>query len=215
MTMSVPMRPRRRADQTTASVRGVGRPRSGGRDRRAAIIEAAQELFAEHGFERTTTRAVAARAGVDVAMIYHHFASKDDLLVHALAVPETARSLLQPLPADTADPGRAVAATLITMWDTDPAIRLQGLAMIRTALSHPYAAQLLRHLQETAVLTLIQNLVAPDQQAFRAGLIGAYLSGLVLNRHLLQVEAISAAEPESLIAATAPVINRCLTGDLT
>jgi len=64
--------------------RRAGRPRAGGRDTRAAILESARALFADLGFERTTMRAVAARADVDVALIYHHFDSKESILEAAL-----------------------------------------------------------------------------------------------------------------------------------
>jgi hypothetical protein len=46
---------------------------AGGRDTRADLALAARALFASLGFERTTMRAVATRAGVDAGLIYHHF----------------------------------------------------------------------------------------------------------------------------------------------
>src|SRR5206468_4736644 len=45
----------------------------------ATILEAAKELFAADGFERTTIRAVAARAGIDPALVMQHFGSKEGL----------------------------------------------------------------------------------------------------------------------------------------
>ena len=44
------------------------------------IIEAAAEAFADKGFHATTTRDIAARAGLSPAGVYVHFASKEDLL---------------------------------------------------------------------------------------------------------------------------------------
>ena len=63
-----------------------GRRPLGSPDARRAVLDAARELFAELGFERTTMRAVAARAGVDPALIYHYFADKDGLLFAALTI---------------------------------------------------------------------------------------------------------------------------------
>ena len=77
----------------------AGRPHTGGRDTRADLVQAARALFASLGFERTTMRAVATKAGVDVALIYHHFGSKTGLLEATLAVPASAQASLQPIPA--------------------------------------------------------------------------------------------------------------------
>jgi AcrR family transcriptional regulator len=47
---------------------------------KAAILRAAVEVIAEDGFEGASTRDMAARAGVSVAALYHHFPSKLGLL---------------------------------------------------------------------------------------------------------------------------------------
>jgi AcrR family transcriptional regulator len=47
---------------------------------RAALIAAARASFVEQGFDATSTDAVLARAGVSKGALYHHFASKVDLL---------------------------------------------------------------------------------------------------------------------------------------
>ena len=52
---------------------------------RAAILDAAQKLFAEHGHERTTVREIAAKASVDPALVIRYFGSKDELFVRAAA----------------------------------------------------------------------------------------------------------------------------------
>src|SRR3954449_8695645 len=52
---------------------------------RAAILQAAQELFATHGYERTTVRDVAARAAIDPAMVMRYFGSKEGLFARATA----------------------------------------------------------------------------------------------------------------------------------
>ena len=63
-----------------------GRPRHGSSDNRANILAAARALFAEHGYDRATIRAIAEQAGVDPALVYHYFADKHALLVAALLV---------------------------------------------------------------------------------------------------------------------------------
>ena len=48
-------------------------------DRREQILEAATRLFARQGFQGTTTRQISQHTGVTEAIIFRHFASKEDL----------------------------------------------------------------------------------------------------------------------------------------
>jgi AcrR family transcriptional regulator len=46
---------------------------------RDRILDAAEQLFAEHGFDGVTMRQIMGKAGRDVALAYYHFKSKRDL----------------------------------------------------------------------------------------------------------------------------------------
>jgi AcrR family transcriptional regulator len=48
--------------------------------RRAALLQAAFDVIAEAGFEGLRTRAVAMRAGVNIATLHYYFPSKQDLI---------------------------------------------------------------------------------------------------------------------------------------
>lgn len=48
------------------------------------ILAAAEALFAEHGFEAVSMNAIAERAGVSKANIFHHFTSKRELYLAVL-----------------------------------------------------------------------------------------------------------------------------------
>ena len=48
--------------------------------RRRRILMAATELFATHGFTKTTVDEIARRAGVSKGLVYDHYDSKDELL---------------------------------------------------------------------------------------------------------------------------------------
>ena len=59
-----------------------------GEQTRAALLEAAQMLFGEHGYAGTSLDEVVAQAGVTKGALYHHFADKESLF---LAVYERAQ----------------------------------------------------------------------------------------------------------------------------
>ena len=48
---------------------------------RAALLQAARDLFGDKGFAETSTDEVVARAGVTKGALYHHFRGKDDLFL--------------------------------------------------------------------------------------------------------------------------------------
>lgn len=68
---------------------GAGRPRLSTRKRpgataREEILDAAAELFTIRGFTGTSTRMIADAVGIRQASMYHHFATKDDILAALL-----------------------------------------------------------------------------------------------------------------------------------
>ncbi|MFD3540629.1 TetR/AcrR family transcriptional regulator [Streptomyces sp. NPDC058662] len=103
--------------------RRVGRPRAdrlrpdSGRPPREELLAAAAELFTVRGYGATTTRAVAERAGMRQATMYHYVAGKEDLLAELLestVAPSLAlaRTLL-------ADSGRCAARRLWELCRSD------------------------------------------------------------------------------------------------
>lgn len=74
-----------RAQRTSATARGDGR--HGLRERNKEkklerIVRAGRALFVQKGFEETTTRAIAAKAGVGAGTFFLYFGQKRDLLFH-------------------------------------------------------------------------------------------------------------------------------------
>ena len=73
-------------------------------DRRKAIVSAAVPLFARNGFSGTTTRELAAAAGVSEALLFRHFPSKQSLYREILRLGcegDPALERLAALPAST------------------------------------------------------------------------------------------------------------------
>lgn len=69
------------ADPTDLAPPGTARSRSG--RTRHKLIAAAEELIAEKGWGRVTTRAVAERAGLPHGTVSYHFRGKEELLTDA------------------------------------------------------------------------------------------------------------------------------------
>jgi AcrR family transcriptional regulator len=62
---------------------------------RAAIEAAARNLFAEHGYDRTTVREIAAAASIDPAMVIRYYGGKDrlfaEIAVFDLGLPDVTK----------------------------------------------------------------------------------------------------------------------------
>ncbi|WP_227878491.1 helix-turn-helix domain-containing protein [Arthrobacter dokdonensis] len=54
-------------------------------DARRLILDSAQELIAEHGFNGTSTAAIAQSAGVAKGLLFYYFPTKADLLAALMA----------------------------------------------------------------------------------------------------------------------------------
>ena len=112
------------------ATRGPGR-RPGSPDTRAAILAAARELFAAHGFAGTTIRAVGAQAEVDPAMVHHYFGTKDDLFLAALELQIDPREVMAPVIAGGPDgAGERLMRVFLSVWD-DPEARLPLIGVMR------------------------------------------------------------------------------------
>ena len=64
-------------EQTTTTTR------MSGDERRTQLLHIAIKLFSEKGFSGATTREIASRAGISEAMVFRHFANKEELY-HAI-----------------------------------------------------------------------------------------------------------------------------------
>lgn len=81
---------------------------------REKILNAATELFAEHGYERASMRQIADRIGYSATAIYLHFANKDDLMF--AVVDDAFRRLEAALDAAAAEATTPVEKLRQTAW---------------------------------------------------------------------------------------------------
>ncbi len=188
-----------------------GRRVAGG-DTRATILDAARKLFAETGYSATTLRAIGREAGVDPALILHHFGSKEALFGRAMQFPIDP-SAIAALIENPDREGLGVRLTMyfLDLWERETT-RASLLTMLRSALTHDAAAEMLRgFITEALVGRVAATLAAPDAE-LRATLVGSQLVGLALVRYLVRVEPLASADAETVAAWIAPTLQRYLAG---
>ncbi len=199
--------------RSPGATRGRTGRRPGSESSRAAILDAARQVFAEVGYERATIRAISARAGVDPALIYRFFASKSELLRATHVLPIDPNEVFQALVENPGDEGRALVARVLLLW-RQPKVREQFTALLRSAVSHDQARQALRDLLTRELVRRLEAHAADDTAPLRAGLVASQLAGLGMTRFVIGIEPIVSASDEQIIAAVGPTIQRYLTGPL-
>jgi AcrR family transcriptional regulator len=156
--------------------------------RRATLVTAASELFAQCGYDHASLDELAARVGVTKPIVYRHFASKKDLylellaahrdeLLHALAEGMTAPGPLAERVPAVADGWFAYVearpfawAMLFTDVTGDPDIRAFHATMRETARTAIAAL-----LQAEPGLALAPELITPVAEVLRSGMTGLAL----------------------------------------
>jgi len=81
-------------------------------DTRSVILDAAAQVFSQHGFRGSTTRRIADAASVNEVTIFRYFGSKEALLQEAIRH-SAANAFLSTLPKDPVDPVRE-----LTEWSS-------------------------------------------------------------------------------------------------
>jgi AcrR family transcriptional regulator len=181
---------------------------------REAILAAARSQFAAVGYDRTTLRSVAAEAGVDPALVVHFFGSKQRLFLAGVDLPFDPAGLIDQLAAGPRHAiGERVAAFAVGALE-NPDARDRWIGMIRAATSEPEATRVFREVLETRVFTPLAERLGVEDAALRAALMGTQLVGVAMARHIVGVEPIASAAPETLAAAIAPTLQRYLVEPL-
>jgi AcrR family transcriptional regulator len=150
---------------------------------RTRILEAARELFVEHGIEATTMREIAGRVGCSATAIYLYFRDKNDLFralcaADFLALAEEMRHM------------EAIA-------DPMERLRLLGIGYARFAMNHPnrYRLMFMTRWPQVDKCELGIEQGNPEQDAY------AQLRGMVANAHAAGCFRADLADPD-LIAQT-------------
>lgn len=201
------------AAQERTTPRRRGRPR-GGSDAREKILEAAATEFAQQGYDATTVRAIAARAGVDPALVHHHFGSKADLFGTVTDVP------MRPdkeVPAILAGPREQVGEQIVRYVLTtleDPARRRRSVALVRTAVGNKAGSGLLIGFLSRELIGRVAHQLGTPDAGLRANLVASQIVGLIVARYVIQLPDVATADIEDLVQRVGPTVQRYLFDDV-
>ena len=157
-------------------------PRRGRDATTAAILDAAEELFRERGYEAVTVRDIAEQAGVSHALVHQYAGSKEDLFRAVLSRNDGYMTSMAP-----ADLGLLESARLILRSGLEPQARDYGRLLMRTALMGlPYDQTIGRFEAVERLIELAEQQAASASPSERAEkdlaprLVGACIASLYL-----------------------------------
>jgi AcrR family transcriptional regulator len=185
-------------------------PDSGPRGRNAAatrqaILEAAKTCFMHNGYEQVGVRDIAARAGVDPALVNRYFGSKEGLFSEAVASKFDLRHLLN---GDRTTLGERLARYVLQKKsdgsDYDPLV-----ALLRSSSSDVCSGMLRNAIGQGFVRPLAARLEGPDALS-RAELVGSTLLGLLVHRTV--IGGAEAVDNERMLALVAPALQTFIDG---
>jgi len=175
---------------------------------REAIEIAARELFMANGFDRTTVREIAARAGIDASMIIRYFGSKDGLFARVATIDLQLPDLSK---ADPATIGETLVRHFLDQWEGKHS--RGGLPiLLRSAASNPEAAERLGDLFRIQVSPAVALLGPASNAPMRAGLVASQLLGLAMARYVLCLPPVVAMSRDLIARTIGETVQRYATG---
>jgi AcrR family transcriptional regulator len=173
---------------------------------RAEILAAAQQLFAERGYDGTTIRDVAAKAAIDPAMVMRYFHNKDELFARAATINLKLPHLRAVAPGAI---GETLIRHFLELWEGSDADSGKGMAiLLRSATSNDFAAQRVREVFAAQVGQAVSAVGRRATASRRAGLVASQLLGLALCRYILEIPPVVAMSREDIIAQVGATLQR-------
>jgi AcrR family transcriptional regulator len=186
--------------------------RAGSPDTRAEILAAAREIFAESGYDRATIRQIAARAGVDPALVHHYFGTKDQLFSQSISLPFSPADAIGTMLDDGLDDaGRKIVRLFFTIWESEEP-RAALLGMLRTALGgDDRAVAAFRQFILEAIKQRIAPRIGGADAELRVLAIASHLVGMAVIRYVIRVEPLASASVDEIVEIAGPRIQSYLT----
>jgi AcrR family transcriptional regulator len=159
-------------------------------------------------------RGIAAEAGVDQALVAHFFGAKQQLFVEVVRLPFEPTELLPLLlEGDRETLGERLAGFVASVLES-PEGRARVLGIVRAAASEPEAARMLREFLRGELLAPLAVQLGVEDAELRVTLAGSQIVGMVMARHVIEVEPLAELSSGELVALLAPTLQRYLVGEL-
>ena len=185
--------------------------RPGKPETRAAVLAAARTRFLADGYDRASLRAIAADAGVDVALLSYFFGSKRGLFGAAMALPVNPIDVLQSeIDGDLATLPERLLTRLLAIWD-EPATGEPLKALGQAAITDPELNRLIRESIGTEIVARMAKRIAGPQATQRAVAFTTQIAGIILTRYLIGFEPIASMDRADVIRTMAPTLRYPLT----
>ncbi|MGH6966108.1 MAG: TetR family transcriptional regulator [Phenylobacterium sp.] len=171
---------------------------------RAAILSAAQTLFARTGYDHVALRDIAGAAGVDVALVNRYFGGKEGLFVEALKRSFRSDRLDE---WDRASFPRTAAAMMAdNLYADEAADSFQFLLLAATS---PTTAPLLNVAMQERFLNPIRDWLGGANAHARARVLAATYTGFLVER-LVRGGPLAGAERDAFIDHAAAVFEAAI-----
>jgi AcrR family transcriptional regulator len=158
---------------------------------------------------------VAAGAGVDAALVHHYFGTKQQLFAAAIRIPIDPMEVLKPMRETPVEElGLRLPSVLLPIWDSE--LGAGFIATIRSLLAGGAEVSLARSFLQEVVVAEVGSRVdtPPGTGIIRAQLVASQLMGVVMARHIVQIEPFASLPADQIARTIAPNLQRYLTGDL-
>lgn len=171
---------------------------------RQAILDAARQCFSSEGYDKVGVREIAARAGVDPALINRYFGSKEGLFSEVIGgkfdlghiagddLTTLGETMMRAICKKKTDDGHDPLAALLRSYSSEVARE-----KLRAAMIHGF------------VEPLAERLSGPHSRE-RAELVGSTLLGILVYRAI--AGPLSDEERERLVSSTAPYVQSIIDG---
>ncbi|GAA0495819.1 TetR/AcrR family transcriptional regulator [Streptomyces olivaceiscleroticus] len=160
---------------------------------RGALMEAAALRFGRYGYDGASIRDIAKDAGVDAALVYRYFGSKEALFA-AVSI-DTA--IFDPLLQVPLDEVAAWVSDFVANGPTDEEVPHPVLSVLRSSSREEAVERFREDVTEVFSRNFAERLEGPDA-ALRAELLAAWLLGTSLLRKAFRTPALESASEAAL-----------------